>query len=88
VFLYPSGDRRRSRTISICCSAPDRLRRAKAAALHAQTDFLLERQERALLESVARALRRRHDVHRHDSPNSRVDRQSHRKTPGWERIVR
>jgi len=84
VFLYPSGDRRRSRTISICCSSnPTDCGVQGGRASRRRTDFLLERQERALLDAVARRCRRRHDVHRHDSPNSRWIGNRIGKPPGW-----
>ena len=58
VFLYPSGDPTAlAHHLDSLLEQPDRLRRAKAAALHAaERTFCWERQERALLDAIARAL--------------------------------
>jgi len=58
VSLYPSGDPAAlAHRLDLLLEQPDRLRRAKAAALRAaERTFCWERQESALLDAVARAL--------------------------------
>ncbi len=58
VLLYPSGDARAlADVLNSLFASPERLQRAKAAALKAaQKTFSWERQEGALLDAVARAL--------------------------------
>jgi glycosyltransferase involved in cell wall biosynthesis len=70
VFLYPSGD---PAALAACLDrllgSADTLRRAKAAALDAaERTFCWERQEKALLDSIARVLRSPGATQRTQSP--------------------